>query len=214
MAKSSLTAEDLSGNKESKEKKTNKNYKNCVIKGRANNLPNAKDRLTFKLRDGENEKFCALFLDVADRILAFEAISTGTIDEVVVCPRILIKKAFELNASAVVIAHNHPAGKPKASEKDRRFIRKIRKILMSVDIQLVDYVIMAEGKAFGFREERLIKKSRRAKKRTKKAVRRGVSRNSLKTRFKASIAQPSRKSFKTVKPLKTHLKRFYGRFQC
>jgi DNA repair protein RadC len=66
--------------------------------------------LRCKLDRREAECFCVLFLDTRHRVIAFEELFHGTIDGATVYPRVVAKRALELNAAAVICAHNHPSG--------------------------------------------------------------------------------------------------------
>ena len=130
--------------------------KNYMTKGEIHSPTDTKNYLICELGNCENEKFCVIFLDSNNQILAFEVMFTGTINNTIIYPRVLIKKALELNAAAAIVAHNHPSGKLKASNDDHRLTRKLKDILKLVDVRLLDHVIIGRGKALSFAEERII----------------------------------------------------------
>lgn len=70
----------------------------------------AKSFVAMKLAHLEHEVFAALFLDNRHRVLGFEELFRGTIDGASVHPREVVKRTLELNAAAVIFAHNHPSG--------------------------------------------------------------------------------------------------------
>jgi len=70
----------------------------------------AQSYLLMQLRDLNREVFCCVFLDTRHRVLAYEELFAGRIDGATVHPREVIKRALELNAAAVIVAHNHPSG--------------------------------------------------------------------------------------------------------
>ena len=66
----------------------------------------------------ETEQFRILFLDRKNVLIADEEQAKGTVDHVPVYPREVVKRALELNASAIILVHNHPSGDPTPSESD------------------------------------------------------------------------------------------------
>jgi DNA repair protein RadC len=102
-----------------------------------------KDYLTLHLATLEAERFDALFADVKNRLLKHEIMFTGTITHTSVYPREVVKLALQLNASSVILAHNHPSGDPAPSEADHRLTRALTQALGLVDIRVLDHVIVA-----------------------------------------------------------------------
>ncbi len=105
----------------------------------------SQDFLIARLRDRRHEVFCALFLDNRHRVLAFEELFRGTIDNTTVHPREVVRQALDHNAAAVIIAHNHPSGVAEPSEADRLITRRIRDALELLDIRLLDHFIVGDG---------------------------------------------------------------------
>ena len=73
-----------------------------------------------RLRDHRAEVFAVMFLDTRLRMIAFEELFHGTVDQADIYPREIAKRALALNAAAVVVGHNHPSGTPEPSTDDRR----------------------------------------------------------------------------------------------
>jgi len=101
--------------------------------------------LVARLRDRPHEVFCCLFLDNRHRVLAFDELFRGTIDNTTVYPREVVKQALHRNAAAVILAHNHPSGVAEPSEADQLITRRIRDALELVDIRLLDHFIVGDG---------------------------------------------------------------------
>jgi DNA repair protein RadC len=76
---------------------------------------------------GEVERFHVLYLDRRNRVISDEQLSVGTVDHVPVYPREIIKRALMLNASALIVVHNHPSGDPTPSEADITMTKEIQK---------------------------------------------------------------------------------------
>jgi proteasome lid subunit RPN8/RPN11 len=87
--------------------------------------------LKMKLSALDHEVCAAIFLDARDRMIEYRELFRGTIDGATVYPREVVREALALNASALVIAHNHPSGVPEPSEADRSITLKLSKALGS-----------------------------------------------------------------------------------
>ncbi len=105
----------------------------------------ARDFLVARLRDRDQEVFCCLFLDSRHRLIAFEELFDGTIDGASVHPREVVKQALRRNASAVILAHNHPSGVAEPSQADEIITVRLRDALALVDIRVLDHLIVGDG---------------------------------------------------------------------
>ena len=94
---------------------------------------------------GPIERFHVLYLDRKNRIIADELLSTGTVDHVPVYPREVIKRALILNASALILIHNHPSGDPAPSEADLSMTKEIQKGCKYLGLKLHDRIIVGAG---------------------------------------------------------------------
>jgi DNA repair protein RadC len=105
----------------------------------------SREFLLARLRDRPHEVFCCLFLDNRHRVLAFDELFRGTLDNTTVYPREVVKQALAHNAGAVILAHNHPSGVAEPSEADQLITRRIRSALDLVDIRLLDHFVIGDG---------------------------------------------------------------------
>lgn len=112
--------------------------------------------LVLKLAELEREVFTCLFLDTKHRVIAFETLFYGTIDGASVHPREVVKRALELNAAAVIVAHNHPSGVAEPSRADESLTRRIQEALALVDIRLLDHFVIGDTEATSFAERGLL----------------------------------------------------------
>ena len=96
---------------------------------------------------GDKERVAVAFLDSAHNIIAAKTVSTGTVAESHINLREIIKDALFYNAVSVMMAHNHPAGIPRASRADIDTTQHIKKSLNLVEINLLDHIIVARDKA-------------------------------------------------------------------
>jgi DNA repair protein RadC len=115
-----------------------------------------KPYLRLKLTAEEDEVFAVLFLDAGHRILAFEVIFHGTIDQACVYPRPVIKRVLFHNAAAVILAHNNPSGRCQPSEADHTLTRRLNAALALMDVRVLDHIIVGQGEPFSFAEAGLL----------------------------------------------------------
>ena len=108
--------------------------------------------LMARLRDLHHELFVCLFLSTRHRILAYEEMFRGTVDGASVHPREVAKRALELNAAAVIVAHNHPSGVAEPSRSDRAITTRLRDALALVDVRLLDHFVIGDGESVSFAE--------------------------------------------------------------
>jgi DNA repair protein RadC len=104
------------------------------------------------LRARNEECFVALFLNQANQLVHDEIMFTGTVNETAVHPRSVVKRALELNATGVIVAHNHPSGTLRASIADLEMTDRLNKALATVDIRLLDHIIVAGPRCLSLRE--------------------------------------------------------------
>jgi len=99
----------------------------------------------------ETEQFRILFLDRKNVLIADEEQATGTVDHVPVYPREVVKRALELNASALILVHNHPSGDPTPSQADIAMTERVNAALGVLGITLHDHVIIGLATDASFR---------------------------------------------------------------
>jgi DNA repair protein RadC len=112
--------------------------------------------LRLELGDRHNELFGLLFLDNRHRVIAKEEMFFGTIDGASVHPRVVVQRALELNAAAVVMYHNHPSGVAEPSQADIRITDRLREALTLVDIRVLDHFIVSTEGSVSLAERGLI----------------------------------------------------------
>jgi DNA repair protein RadC len=97
------------------------------------------------------EQFRILFLDCKNRLIADEVQQRGTVNHTPVYPREVLKRALILNASAIIVAHNHPSGDPKPSRADIEMTRDLKAAARTLEIELHDHVVIGHGTHASFR---------------------------------------------------------------
>ncbi|MHA7876061.1 RadC family protein [Roseivivax sp.] len=108
------------------------------------------------LANREIEEFRLLFLDRKNVLIADEAQARGTVDHVPVYPREVIKRALELNASALILVHNHPSGDAAPSEADIAMTQQVAAAAEVMGVVLHDHLVIGKKGALSFRAEGLI----------------------------------------------------------
>ena len=104
----------------------------------------------------ETEQFRLLFLDRKNTLIADEAQANGTVDHFPVYPREVMKRALELNASALILVHNHPSGDPTPSDSDIAMTHQIDQAAQVLGIALHDHLIIGKSREISFRAEGLL----------------------------------------------------------
>lgn len=112
--------------------------------------------LQTQLRNRERESFACMYLDNQRQLIIYEEPFHGTIDGASVHPREVVKRALQVNAAAVIFAHNHPSGITIPSEADKQITQKLKVALATVDIRVLDHFIVGSGRLYSFAENGLI----------------------------------------------------------
>jgi len=99
----------------------------------------------------ESEEFRVLFLDRKNVLIADEVLQRGTVDHTPVYPREVVKRALELNASAIILVHNHPSGDPTPSRGDILMTKEMTAAANALKIQVHDHLVIGRGKHASFK---------------------------------------------------------------
>lgn len=113
------------------------------------------DYLRVSLKGAVDEEFKMLFLDNRNQLITVETFETGTVNRSVVYPRKVVERALYNHATGVIIAHNHPAGTLQPSRDDSTITNAIKTALETVDIVLLDHIIIGGNSYFSFKENGL-----------------------------------------------------------
>lgn len=101
----------------------------------------------------ETEQFRVLYLDRKNVLIADEEQAKGTVDHVPVYPREVVKRALELNASALILVHNHPSGDPTPSQADISMTMQVQDAAQVLGLVLHDHLIIGKSRELSFRSE-------------------------------------------------------------
>lgn len=102
------------------------------------------------------EQAWVIYLNNRNSILAIECVSSGGITATVIDPRIVFKKAFELNATRLILSHNHPSGTLKPSDADIELTKRIKLGGEQLSIQLLDHIIISDKGYYSFSDEGIL----------------------------------------------------------
>lgn len=112
--------------------------------------------LKMRLYGSPHEIFACLFLDNRHRIIRYEELFRGTIDGASVHPREVLRRVLDVNAAAVIFAHNHPSGVAEPSQADLQITERLRELLRQIDVRVLDHIIIGEGDGTSFAERGLL----------------------------------------------------------
>lgn len=115
-----------------------------------------RDFLRLWLRGRPAETFVALFLDNQNRLLSADELFHGSLSQTAVYPREIVRRAIELNAGAVIFAHNHPSGLAEPSHADRLLTEALQGALAHLEIRVLDHLIVAGNRTMSFAERGLL----------------------------------------------------------
>ncbi len=102
------------------------------------------------------EEFWVIYLNQRNGVIRHEKLSIGGISQTVVDLRLILKTALELMATGIVLVHNHPSGNLNPSSPDRLLTERIKKAAETIDIDVLDHVIVTQKSYFSFAEQGLL----------------------------------------------------------
>jgi DNA repair protein RadC len=118
--------------------------------------PRVKEFVALQLAGREQEVFAVLFLDAQHRLVKLEEMFRGTLNQTSVYPREVVKRALQLNAAAVVFAHNHPSGVAEPSHADEYLTHTLKNALQLIDVRVLDHLVVGQGSVVSMAERGLL----------------------------------------------------------
>ena len=103
-----------------------------------------------------NEVFMVIYLNTRNEAIGYEIIHEGTLNSSVVYPRRIIEGSINYNASGLLLIHNHPSGHTDPSPEDKHITQVIMKAARTMDIHVLDHIIVGKGGYFSFAENHLL----------------------------------------------------------
>jgi DNA repair protein RadC len=107
------------------------------------------------MRDLEHEEVCVVSLDTRSRVLKVQTVYRGSVNTSVIRVAELFRPAIELQAAAILVAHNHPSNDPTPSPEDVNVTREICKAGNLLDVDVLDHIVLGNGKWVSLRERGL-----------------------------------------------------------
>lgn len=104
----------------------------------------------------QHEEFWIIYLNNSNKVIQKNQLSKGGITGTLVDVRLVLKNALQVGATGLILAHNHPSGTLKPSEADKQITQKLKAAAQSLDIKVLDHVIITEKAYFSFADESLL----------------------------------------------------------
>ena len=108
------------------------------------------------LKGSRDEEFYVLFLDSSNQLVSAKKLHDGVVNKSVIYPRKVVEFALQNKASGVIIAHNHPSGSLKPSEEDIKSTASVKDALGTVEVGLLDHIIISRNGYLSFKEEGML----------------------------------------------------------
>ncbi|WP_373136574.1 RadC family protein [Bacteroides sp. HPS0048] len=103
-----------------------------------------------------HEECWAMYLTPLNKVLGVSCISRNGINCAIVDIRIILQTALVSHASAIILSHNHPSGSTKASPQDNSLTSHLKKACETIDIQLLDHIILTEDSYLSYADEGML----------------------------------------------------------
>jgi DNA repair protein RadC len=130
-----------------------------TYESRIRSSANAYSVLQEYLADRDRECFCILMLDQKNQVIGIHTVSVGSLTASVVHPRETFKAAILANAAGIICGHQHLSGDPQPSQEDRAITQRLHQAGKLLGINLLDHVIVGDGRYFSFADEGLLERS-------------------------------------------------------
>jgi len=113
------------------------------------------DYARMKVGGEQNEFFMVLYLNTKNHVIDYDC-QEGTINRAAVYPRNILRRCLDIHAAAIILVHNHPSGLCEPSPADRRLTDSIKKVVDTVEIKLLDHIIVSKAGYSSFAELKLL----------------------------------------------------------
>lgn len=105
---------------------------------------------------GTQEHFVLITLNGSSEVIRAESVFIGTLNQSLVHPREIFRRALLDNAAAIIISHNHPSGQLEASIEDKRITKRLKEVGTLMGIELLDHIIVTENGYLSLRENGIL----------------------------------------------------------
>jgi len=112
--------------------------------------------MQLKLRNQPREQFHILLLTIRNKLIREKMLFEGSLHESLVNPREVVKLAVNEQAAGLIFVHNHPSGEPSPSKDDLELTKRLQRACETVEIRVLDHVIIGDDRFFSFADEALL----------------------------------------------------------
>lgn len=102
------------------------------------------------------EQFWVALVDNKNRLVHWQRVSQGTVDQTPVYPREILRLVLHHQASGLILVHNHPGGDPKPSVQDQELTKKMQRAAQEMDIRVLDHIVVTDHDYFSFQAQGLL----------------------------------------------------------
>ena len=128
----------------------------AVVLSKINNSKSVFDLMQPILGELPHEEFWIIYLNNSNKVIHKSQLSKGGITGTLVDTRLVLKEALQLGAIGLILVHNHPSGTLKPSKSDEQITQKLKLASQSIDIKVLDHLIITETHYFSFADESLL----------------------------------------------------------
>jgi DNA repair protein RadC len=139
-----------------------RNKRNCIPSIKMSNkdvLSSPQAVLDFarvKLAGLPHEAFMIIFLNAKNKVLDYKVLQEGTVDRAVIYPRRMVEEALAHHAAGIILVHNHPSGDSEPSPEDKQLTRSLVETARTIDLRILDHIIVGKEGYCSFLESRLM----------------------------------------------------------
>jgi DNA repair protein RadC len=116
-----------------------------------------------KLAGLPHEAFMVIFLNAKNKVLDYKVLQEGTVDRAVIYPRRMVEEALAYHAAGIILVHNHPSGDSEPSPEDKQLTRSLTEAARTIDLRVLDHIIVGKEGYCSFLESRLMPGSENSK---------------------------------------------------
>lgn len=116
-----------------------------------------------KLAGLPHEAFMVIFLNAKNKVLDYKVLQEGTVDRAVIYPRRMVEEALAHHAAGIILVHNHPSGDFEPSPEDKQLTRSLTEAARTIDLRVLDHIIVGKEGYCSFLESRLMPMSENSK---------------------------------------------------
>jgi|SRR5690625_3255917 len=128
----------------------------ALVREKITNSRSVFDLMQPVLGDLNHEEFWVIFMNNSNKILSKEQSTKGGMTGTLVDPRRIFSRALEIGATCMILVHNHPSGTLKPSQMDRNITKRLKTVGESLDIKVLDHVIITQNAFFSFADEGIL----------------------------------------------------------